>query len=274
MGPEQELACTGPVWCPNVEAVSADTVSDLLAAWNTLANERYLAELRPAEVARALRALSSAYVERRHAVANGLESAGKRAAFALYYAPLHFVATAHVVRGLGAASPPPRTIVDLGCGTGAAGAAWAHLAGGTSTIAGIDRHPWAATEARWTYRALGLHGQARAGDATDLPRVRSGDAIVAAYLLNELAPDARRRLEDRLLDAASRGVRVLVLEPIARAITPWWEETVARGVAAGGRADEWEFETGLPPSTALLGKAAGLNSRELKVRTLYVGGVL
>src|SRR6187549_1523528 len=74
------------------------------------------------------RALSSAYVERRHAVASGLDGAGKRAAFALYYAPLHFRATSHVLHAVGAASPPPRTIVDLGCGTGAAGAAWAHAA--------------------------------------------------------------------------------------------------------------------------------------------------
>lgn len=250
--------------------MTVDTVSDLLAAWNTAAESRYLADLRPAEVARALRALSSAYVERRHAVPSGLDSAGKRAAFALYYAPLHFVATAHVVTALGAEAPPPHTIVDLGCGTGAAGAAWACLAGGNSTIAGIDRHPWAASEARWTYRTLGLHGQARAGDATSLPRVKRGDAIVAAYLLNELAPESRRRLEDALLDAAAHGARVLVLEPIARAITPWWDETVKRFVAAGGRADEWELQTNLPPSTALLGKAAGLNSRELKVRSLYV----
>lgn len=260
------------VQCPNVEPVTVGTVSDLLTVWNSAAEARYLADLRPAEVARALRALSSAYVERRHAVPGGLDSAGKRAAFALYYAPLHFVATAHVVAALGAAAPPPHTIVDLGCGTGAAGAAWAHLAAGAPTIIGIDRHPWAASEARWTYRTLGLHGQARAGDATALPRVKPGAALVAAYLLNELLPERRRRLEDGLLDAASRGARVLVLEPIARAVTPWWNETAARFIAAGGRADEWQLGTNLPPSTALLGKAAGLNSRELKVRSLYVEG--
>jgi SAM-dependent methyltransferase len=250
--------------------VSDGAVSDLLIAWNAKAEARYLADLRPAEVARALRALSSAYVERRHAVSSGLDSAGKRAAFALYYAPLHLAATAHVVEALGAAAPPPRTIVDLGCGTGAAGAAWAHAAGGASRVIGIDRHPWAAAEARWTYRALGLDGQARASDATDVPRVRPGDAIVAAYLLNELPEAIRRRLEDRLLGAAAHGARVLVLEPIARAITPWWEESATRVVAAGGRADEWHFPTDLPPSTALLGKAAGLNSREMKVRSLYL----
>jgi len=250
--------------------VTAEEVSELLASWHTKAEARYLADLRPVEVTRALRALSSAYVERRHAVASGLDGSGKRAAFALYYAPLHFTAASRVVHAMGAAAPAPRTIVDLGCGTGAAGAAWAHAAGGVSSVVGIDRNQWAAAEARWTYHALGLRGDARAGDATRLPRVRAGDAIVAAYLLNELAPEARRRLEDAILGAAAGGARVLVLEPIARAVTPWWNETAARIVAAGGRADEWQFETGLPPAAALLGKAAGLNSREMKVRSLYI----
>jgi hypothetical protein len=258
-----------PAASPNVEPVTTDGVTELLAEWQAKAEARYLSDLRPVEVTRALRALSSAYVERRHAVPSGLDSAGKRAAFALYYAPLHFVATARVVKALGAAADAPQTIVDLGCGTGAAGAAWAHAAGGSSRIVGIDRHPWATAEAGWTYRALGLSGTARTGDATRVPRSRTGTAIVAAYLLNELAPDARRRLEDALLDAVAHGARVLVLEPIAKAISPWWSDTAARFVAAGGRADEWQFETNLPPATALLGKGAGLNSRELKVRSLY-----
>jgi len=265
--------------------ISREGVSqeEVLATWVQAAQLRYLADLRPAEVARALRALSSAYVERRHVVATGrtLDSAGKRAAFALYYAPLHFVATSRVVDGLGAATPGTpalSTVIDLGCGTGAAGAAWAIAAGRRPAerpaVVGIDRHPWAAAEARWTYRALGLHGQSRAGDATQMPQARAGSAVVAAYLLNELAPDARTRLEDQLLDAAAHGARVLVLEPIARAVAPWWDSTAARFIAAGGRADEWKFDTDLPPQTALLGKAAGLNSREMKVRSLYVGSRL
>jgi hypothetical protein len=43
-------------------------------------------------------------------------------------------------------------------------------------------------------------------------------------------------------------------------------------VAAGGRADEWQFDTALPAAAAMLGKAAGLNSREIKVRSLYLDG--
>ena len=69
------------------------------ADWLVALEERHLADLRVPEVTRALRALSSAYVERRHKVAAGaaLDSAGKRAAFALFYAPLHYLAIAHIV---------------------------------------------------------------------------------------------------------------------------------------------------------------------------------
>ena len=244
---------------------------DIFADWLTALEARHLADLRVPELTRALRALSSAYVERRHKVAAGstLDSHGKRAAFALFYAPLHFLATQAVVRELGAATPPPSSILDLGCGTGAAGAAWAVAANRTPGVAGIDRHPWAVDEARWTYQRLGVRGQARTGDLTRLPHPQPGSAIVAAYVLNEL-PDARREaLESYLLNAAGLGVRVLVLEPIARGITPWWDRTAARFTAAGGRADEWRFPVALPPLLRKFDDAAGLSHRELKLRTLF-----
>ena len=92
--------------------------------------ERHLADLRFSEVTRALRALSSAYVERRESALaehKALDGAGKRAAFALYYGPLHFLLVQHIVSELGA-SFSAGTVVDLGCGTGVAGAAIAqHL---------------------------------------------------------------------------------------------------------------------------------------------------
>ena len=82
---------------------------DTFTTWLSALEARHLADLRVPEVTRALRALSSAYVERRHKVASGatLDSAGKRAAFALFYGPLHFLTVAHVIRELAAAAPPP-----------------------------------------------------------------------------------------------------------------------------------------------------------------------
>ena len=251
--------------------------TDPFADWLAALEQRHLADLRVPEVTRALRALSSAYVQRRHKVAAGatLDSAGKRAAFALFYGPLHFLTVAHVVRALGAHEPVPASILDLGCGTGVAGAAWALCAGGspfiTPFVTGIDRHPWAVEETRWTYRQLGLRGQAKTGDLSRSPVVPARGAVVAAYVLNELPPETRAQVEDRLLAAAAAHARLLILEPIARSVTPWWDATGARVTAAGGRADEWKFEVDLPPMLQLFDTAAGLHHRELKVRTLYIG---
>src|SRR5512135_1759049 len=98
------------------------TGDDRVTTWLAALEARHLADLRFAEVSRALRALSSAYVERRGRLAEGaaLEGAGKRAAFALFYGPLHFLLVREVVRALGASDPAPARVVDLGCGTGVA----------------------------------------------------------------------------------------------------------------------------------------------------------
>jgi len=91
-------------------------------------------------------------------------------------------------------------------------------------------------------------------------------------VLNELSNDLRARAEEQLFSAAARGARVLVLEPIARGVAPWWGETARRAVQAGGRADEWRFPVDLPPILRTLDKAAGLNHRELTVRSLWLPG--
>jgi hypothetical protein len=221
------------------------------------------------EVTRALRALSSAYVERRHALARGaaLDSAGKRAAFALFYGPLHYLIVSHVLESLGSLRIPS-AIVDLGCGTGAAGAAWATSLAGPTRVAGIDKHPWAVSEARWTYRCFGIDGQARAGDLVSLPSLAGGGGIVAAYVLNELPESSRLRLESRLLRAGEAGTQVVIVEPLARRITPWWKVLASRALAAGGRADEWRFRADLPELVARLDTAAGLDHTELTARSL------
>jgi hypothetical protein len=254
--------------------VTSSAIDSRISAWLTALEARHLANLKVSEVTRALRALSSAYVERRQVVARGgtLDTAGKRAAFALYYAPLHLLTTMAVVNEIGAATPPPPSIVDVGCGTGVGGAAWALSAGGSPFITGIDRHPWAIEEARWTYHALGVAGRTRQGDAQRLPATKRGDGVIAAYVLNELPDAIREAVVAELLRRASMGTRVLIVEPIARAIAPWWQEAARRFEAVDGRADEWRFAVEQPAIITLFGKAAGLNHREVKARTIYAGG--
>jgi hypothetical protein len=245
-----------------------------VTAWLEALDRRHLADLTVPEVARALRALSSTYVERRDRIQRGgaLDSAGKRAAFALFYGPVHFLITRAVAAALPPSSRPPREVLDVGCGTGSAGAAWALHAGGAA-IRGVDRHPWAVGEATWTYRQLGVPGRASQQDVgrTAL-RAGTGTAVVVAYAVNELRDDGRELLLQGLASAHERGAEVLIIEPIARRATPWWPHWERRFVAAGGRADEWRFPAALPPRQQSLARAAGLDPRELTARTLYLPG--
>ena len=242
-----------------------------MTSWLESLEHRHLSDLTFPEVVRALRALSSCYVERRSKLAAGgaLETRGKRAAFALFYGPMHFILTAEIARAIGVPDGL-RDIVDLGCGTGAAGAAYA-LEARASRVSGLDRNPWAVAEANWTYRELQLKGRAVQGDAG---RFRTGagegTAIVAAYTVNELSDAARAALRSELLRAANRGARILIVEPIARGIAPWWEEWRSAFESAGGRASEWRFPSTLPPRQRELARAAGLDPRELTARSLWI----
>jgi hypothetical protein len=245
-----------------------------VAAWLDALDRRHLADLTPAEVARALRALSSCYVERRGRLTRGgaLDSAGKRAAFALFYAPLHFVVAGEIVAAIPGSSDHVREVLDVGCGTGTAGAAWALRAGATA-IHGIDRHPWAVAEANWTYRQLGLSGRATQRDAARTAlQGRPGTAVVVAYTANELAEHGRATLLESLLRLHTTGARVLVIEPIARSAAPWWRDWVRVVTTSGGRADEWRFPPALPARSQTLARAAGLDPRELTARSLYLPG--
>ncbi len=242
-----------------------------VSRWLAALEARHLADLTPSEAARALRALSSCYVERRARLAAGgaLDSAGKRAAFALFYAPLHFLVTREIVRALDAA----RGIValtDLGCGTGAAGAAWA-LECATCDVVGVDRNGWATAEAQWTYRTLGVAGRAVRADVDGMRlSFSAGQGVLAAYAINELPEAGRAALLPRLLDAHQRGARILVVEPIARRIAGWWPEWARAFAAAGGSSREWRFGVPLPERQRQLGRAAGLDPRELTARSLWL----
>lgn len=244
--------------------------ADPFLPWVEALERRHRQRLTFAEVRRGLQALSSLYVERRDKLAEGtaLEGAGKRAAFALYYGPAHFLLVREIVRALGAGSTPLRTVLDLGCGTGAAGAAWALETG--AAVEGIDRSGWAVEETHWTLARLRLRGTAHKGDVAAATLPAPPAAVVAAFTVNELDAEARARLLTTLGDGPAHRVRVLVVEPLARRALPWWDEWARAFTRAGGRDDEWRFEAALPASVAELGRAAGLDPRALGGRSLFL----
>lgn len=257
------------------------TSSTGFTRWLADLEARYLRDMTTSEVARALRALSSTYVERRSRLSDrgAFDTAGKRAAYALYYAPRRFLAVTHVLAHVGAPVGPIH-IVDLGCGTGAAGAAWAVHAGPGADVLGVDVHPWALEETHATLRAFGLHGQTRRlpvtaaaaawKDARPRGEGARATAVALSYVVNELGRDERAALLATLLEAARHGTRVLVMEPLSRRTSPWWNGWADALVAAGGRADEWRVQIEPPAITLALGRATGLDAVEATGRTLWI----
>lgn len=251
-------------------------MGDPFPAFYAALEQRHLASLRFAEVRKGLQALSSVYVERRARLGSGaaLDGAGKRAAFALFYGPLHLLTVREIVRALACPPVEPPLLVDLGCGTLAAGAGWALAAGEAGRapeLLGIERNGWAAGEARFTLAALSLRGRVKREDLDRAPLPPRPGALLAAFTANELDEDAHDRLRRRLLAAAAEGSKVLVVEPISRRSAPWWDEWAAEFRERGACENEWRFRVELPERLRLLDKAAGLDHRELLARSLYLG---
>lgn len=241
--------------------------------------ERHLASLTRQEFTRAVRALSARYVERRGQLdqRSPLDSAGKRAAFALFYAPLHLLTVDMVVRELGVTAVPLTRIVDLGCGTGVCSAAWAAaLPAPTPSIEGCDLHPWALDEARWNWRTMGLSGRATRADfvtaaerLVQRPGWLAGTGIICGWSINELDTAARERLLRALHTAVARDAALLVLEPIARSISPWWPQWVETFPAERSRSIDYKSKTALPRWLEDFADSAGL-SPTLTARVLAV----
>jgi SAM-dependent methyltransferase len=250
--------------------------------WLTALEARHFSDLTFQEVSRSLRALSATYVERRDRLREGaaLTGAGKRAAFALFYGPLHYLLVREIIRSMSPGDPKrialrhergPATLIDLGCGTGAAGAAWAEACDPHPQVIGVDRHPWTLTEAAQTYRDFGLRARTVRGDAASFAFPKTRAMILAAFTVNELDDRGRASLLPRLMDRAASGDSILIVEPIARSVGRWWTDWQRAFVAVSGRADEWRFRVELPALVAKLDRAAGLDHRELTGRSLYIG---
>ncbi|HLE69635.1 MAG TPA: hypothetical protein VJH87_08135 [Vicinamibacteria bacterium] len=242
--------------------------------WIVKIQERYGRTLTFPEIRKGVVALSRIYVEERRRIDRGaaFDGAGKRAAFACFYSPLHFLLVREVVTALGAEREPPRRIFDLGCGLAVAAAAWATLCERKPQVVGFEKSSWAADEARWLLSTLGLRGRIHQKPLHGAPPAGRGDAVVVAYAVNELEPSGRAKLLDRLLPAGERGASLLVIEPLAGKSSPWWLEWREKFLRASGRADQWRFATELPPSLALFDRASGLDHRELTARSLYLRG--
>jgi SAM-dependent methyltransferase len=247
-------------------------VRDAFDAWLADAVARHTAALDFREVRKGAQALSWLYVERRGEVdlaARSVDGRGKRAALATYYAPLHFLTAHHAMGRIGNARfGAIRRLFDVGCGTGASGSAVA-TALGCSDVTGIDRSGFALSEARLTYAAFGLLGRTRRGRVPDLlPRAETGDLWLFGWSVNEMDERTRDALLERIVRAIGFGTRILIFEPLAGSISPWWPAWRAALKPLGVADFECKAPVALPEWIARLDAASGLDHRVLGARAL------
>lgn len=241
-------------------------------AWYDALQKRHLKSLTFQEVRRAVQALSKIYVQNRHRLSEGavLSGAGKRAAFALFYGPIHLLFLRQLIEALHIEPNSIRNVLDFGCGTGIGGAAWALATDSSPRINGVDLNSWATSEAQWTYRFFGLNCKTTKGDATHALGKKSWDVMIAAYAINELPEEVRNQALSQVLKRADEGKGILIIEPIAKKQIPYWKRWSQEFEKRGGRSDEWGFELPMPEQLALLDKASGLNHRRMKGRSLWL----
>lgn len=241
-------------------------------AWVEAAFARELATLTFSEISRSLASLTQDYVQRRARLAGraALAGRGKRAAFALYYAPRHYAVVRHALLQLGLEACQVPLIVDLGCGSAVAGAAWSGLYVPRPAVLGVDPAAWALVEAQATCSALAVPLRTVRATASRLRWPRGPLGVVAGWMVNELEEAPRAALLAVLARRAASGDALLVVEPLATRITPWWPEWSAHFAAWGGRADVWRCTAELPAPVVELGRAARLDPRELGGRTLWL----
>ena len=206
--------------------------------WLDDAIGRHAPPLSFSELRKGVQALSSLYVERRAAgpiAPRARDGHGKRAAFATYYAALHFLTAHHALQQIGAQRfGDVRRVHDLGCGTASAGAAIASGLPGAPDVRASDAAGWVLSEARHTLAAFGIPGTVRRAPLrAALARARGGDLVLFAWVLNELSDATRDETVRGLRDACRRGCRLLVLEPLARPACPWWPTPSRRRVTSG-----------------------------------------
>ncbi len=250
--------------------------------WVTALISRHTVALSRPEFLKAVRALSARYVESRAQLASRspIDSAGKRAAFGGFYAPLHFLVVRSIIREV-ARDIRPRRLIDLGCGSGVAAAAWASDLTTSPTISAIDLNNWALDEARWNCRQLGLRCRTRrtslvdalASEVASQSPGLAGAGIVCAWSANELTTADRARTWDLLLQAHRLGAHVLVVEPLALSAVPWWASWASGLVDLGGRSDEWRFDRELPAALSQLDEAAGFRREHLTARSAWLEGI-
>ncbi len=251
-------------------------LSARVAAWMAAEEAVHLPPLDRTDLRKGIQGLSGLYVHQRadqDLAARAGAGPARRAAFACYFAPLHLLTAVAALERHGAAlGTAGRPVWDLGCGSGAAGAAVSWCTG-QGPILGVDRERGWLDAAGRTWRALGLRGRARKGTLPEgMSWPKKGEILCFGWSINELDDEARAEVLKRVQASLRVGGSLVLLEPLSRRISPWWGSWL-RALSPLGVVDhDVKARVALPQQLRDLDRAAGLDHQELGARLMISAG--
>lgn len=74
------------------------------------------------------------------------------------------------------------------------------------------------------------------------------------------------------MEAVDRHASFLLIEPLARGVSPWWDDWVSALRPHGAVAGDYKFDVEVPPLIGELADSAGLSAGPLGARVLWVRG--
>lgn len=241
--------------------------------------ERYQQTLTFTEIRKGVQALAELYSHQpppEDLASRIIDGQGKRAALATYYAALHFLTAYHAreMVGIGEGAPV-RRVIDLGSGSGAAGAAVAAGLAAPPRLLALDRSGWALDETRETWRAFGLSGQVQRVELpAHLPRCSPGDLLCLGWIVSALEPASRRTLLRKLTAMVKRGLGLLLLEPAAVSAEQWWPTLREQLAPYGIREELVRVSIRRPRFIQDMDKAARQDHQVIGARVLASGDMI
>ena len=89
------------------------------------------------------------------------------------------------------------------------------------------------------------------------------------WLVNELEATEREELLGALLRSVEAGAKLLLLEPLAGGVSPWWSEWEPRFAGAGVAAGQGKWKVDRPAWVEQMDRASALDHRSVGARYFF-----
>lgn len=188
-----------------------------------------------------------------------------------YYGVMHALIVQAIAAYFHIQQWPFQRLIDIGCNTGVAGLTLCAQLPTITSYIGLEPQRWAAKKAKQFQLACAIPGKIFSGTGLTW-QPQKGDLILLSFVLNEMTESQRKVLHSKLLHHLEKGAGILIIEPIARHITPWWDSWLQSflpwSYSQANLQKAWPVQT--PQMWFESHHGAGFHHQRWKARSLWI----